>query len=242
MYAGKKLRQLRLQLDVNQEQMADSIGLSRSYYSAVELGKRKITPKMIEKIKNKWKIDEGYFFNKKNEIGENNMRGKNEGVDEGVINQEAEKKGLGGNNKDVFAVYKLVEKLYSKASKKMNNDELRALILEETSAWDDKSLNYSLLFNKDNSAENQKVVEAISLIGDVLADVAKLQKVCKEYFDNVLNTDFEFTDYESYKKNRIKHYQKLVSYKETVTPFAQSLKKFLDEFAKFDKKKVIPLK
>lgn len=84
MYAGKKLRQLRLQLDVNQEEMADSIGLSRSYYSAIELGKRKITPKMIEKIKNRWKIDEGYFIEKKTQKNTQKMRGIIEGVNEGL--------------------------------------------------------------------------------------------------------------------------------------------------------------
>lgn len=84
MYAGKKLRKLRLDLDINQTEMAESLDLSQSYYSAVEAGKRKITPKMIEKIKNKWKIDEGYFFDKKDNSNVYLMRGKNEGVNEGV--------------------------------------------------------------------------------------------------------------------------------------------------------------
>ena len=53
MYAGKLLRQLRLKHDVNQEDMAVSLGLSRSYYAAVETGKRKISKKMIEKINEK---------------------------------------------------------------------------------------------------------------------------------------------------------------------------------------------
>lgn len=41
MYAGKKLRQLRLQLELNQTEMANSLGLSQSYYSAVEAGKER---------------------------------------------------------------------------------------------------------------------------------------------------------------------------------------------------------
>lgn len=61
MYAGKKLRQLRQGLDLTQTEFAEALGLSQSYYSSVEAGKRKITPKMIEKINAKWKVDQGYF-------------------------------------------------------------------------------------------------------------------------------------------------------------------------------------
>lgn len=84
MYAGKKLRQLRLQLELNQTEMAKSLGLSQSYYSAVEAGKRKITSKMIEKITIKWKINEGYFGNIDSANSDKKMRGKNEGMLEGV--------------------------------------------------------------------------------------------------------------------------------------------------------------
>jgi transcriptional regulator with XRE-family HTH domain len=84
MYAGKKLRQLRLQLELNQTEMANSLGLSQSYYSAVEAGKRKITAKMIEKVTAKWKINDGYFSNNEPVTFDKIMRGNNEGVREGV--------------------------------------------------------------------------------------------------------------------------------------------------------------
>lgn len=62
MYVGSKLRKLRLQLDITQKEMATSVGLSTSYFTAIEIGKRKITKKMIEKLVEKYKIDKDYFF------------------------------------------------------------------------------------------------------------------------------------------------------------------------------------
>lgn len=84
MYAGKKLRALRLQLDKNQDDMAETLGLSRSYYAAVEIGKRPITQKMIEKIEKSLNVSEGYFKDKKDENEGKKVRGLSEGVSEGV--------------------------------------------------------------------------------------------------------------------------------------------------------------
>ncbi len=114
MYAGKKLRQLRLKFDVNQTDMAESLGLSQSYYAAIETGKRKITKKMVENIKNKWGVDDAYFGNIESaEVGVNDG-----GVRGGLSEKEADfdKKSrlwppkyydyLEKSNADYFAIYK----------------------------------------------------------------------------------------------------------------------------------------
>lgn len=45
-----KLKQLRVALDLSQEQMADSLGVSRSMYSSIENGQRYGTLKFWKKL------------------------------------------------------------------------------------------------------------------------------------------------------------------------------------------------
>lgn len=54
---GKVVRQLRIETDVRMVTMADDIGVSISYLSAVETGRRKLTNEFVEKVAN-------YFKNK----------------------------------------------------------------------------------------------------------------------------------------------------------------------------------
>lgn len=63
MYGGKKLRQLRQLLDLNQDEFAVELGISQPYYSAIESGKKKLTNKLLEQIKIKWNVDRSYFEN-----------------------------------------------------------------------------------------------------------------------------------------------------------------------------------
>ncbi len=60
-YVGKRLRQLRLKLDKNQDEMATALGVSQSYYSAIEIRKRKISDKLAGKIVDIFKVDKDYF-------------------------------------------------------------------------------------------------------------------------------------------------------------------------------------
>ncbi len=85
MYAGKKLRQLRLQLDKSQQDMASSLGLSQSYYAAIETGKRPISKKMVETISKTYQISEGYFDESDRNKNNSLLRGNGEGVGEGVV-------------------------------------------------------------------------------------------------------------------------------------------------------------
>jgi transcriptional regulator with XRE-family HTH domain len=75
MYAGKKLKLLRQELDLNQSEMADKLGLSQSYYSAVERGKKKITQKLVKKVEETWNKYKGWF----EQNGVQKMGGENGG-------------------------------------------------------------------------------------------------------------------------------------------------------------------
>ncbi len=239
MYVGKKLRQLRLSLDINQTEMANSLDLSQSYYSAVEAGKRKISKKMIEKITEKYKLNEGYFSNESTKNNPNNMRGNYEGVLEGVVNKMAEKKGLGGENKSIFAMVKLMEKLISGDVSDMKNEDLMKVLLEETSKWEDKTINYYFKLIEDNKANRPELTEIKKTAADVITNAYLLSKISTAYLDSVLNENISFTDYESFKANRIANFEKLLPYKEALEPLAAALRKFLIDFAPFDTKNII---
>ena len=49
---GKRIRELRTQTGLSQEKFAQKIGMDRTYFASVELGKRNISIVNIEKIAN----------------------------------------------------------------------------------------------------------------------------------------------------------------------------------------------
>lgn len=49
---GAKIRELRTQLGISQEKFAMKIGMDRTYFASVELGKRNVSIVNIEKIAN----------------------------------------------------------------------------------------------------------------------------------------------------------------------------------------------
>lgn len=54
---GKELKKLRIDLDEKQKDMAKKIGISTSYLSAIELGKRKVTIKILNRFCNVYEIE-----------------------------------------------------------------------------------------------------------------------------------------------------------------------------------------
>lgn len=82
MYISKKLKQLRLSLSYKQEEMAEALGVSQSYYSSIERGKKQASKILLTKINNKWNIDLDYFEGKNvdlNEIIQDKIVGGNVG-------------------------------------------------------------------------------------------------------------------------------------------------------------------
>ena len=49
---GKRIRELRMKTGLSQEKFAQKIGMDRTYFASVELGKRNISIINIEKIAN----------------------------------------------------------------------------------------------------------------------------------------------------------------------------------------------
>ena len=88
MYIGKKLKQLRQSLDLNQSEMALKLAVSQPYYSSIEISKRKATKRLIEKATKEFSLPDDFFEgkdeNKKELKYTKKMRGIYEGLNEGV--------------------------------------------------------------------------------------------------------------------------------------------------------------
>ena len=59
---GKRIRELRVQTGLSQEKFAQKIGMDRTYFASVELGKRNISIVNIEKIANGVEISLSELF------------------------------------------------------------------------------------------------------------------------------------------------------------------------------------
>ncbi len=88
MYVGKKIKQLRNELELTQEEFAAQLEISQAYYSDIERGKKKLSKKLLDRISAKWRVPEGYFNSKNQTDGlgkySKNIGGKNVGVNVGV--------------------------------------------------------------------------------------------------------------------------------------------------------------
>ena len=59
---GNRIRELRTQTGLSQEKFAQKIGMDRTYFASVELGKRNISIVIIEKIANGLEISLSELF------------------------------------------------------------------------------------------------------------------------------------------------------------------------------------
>ena len=59
---GNRIRELRTQTGLSQEQFAQKIGMDRTYFASVELGKRNISIKKKKKIANGLEISLSELF------------------------------------------------------------------------------------------------------------------------------------------------------------------------------------
>lgn len=59
---GNRIRELRNQMGLSQEKFAQKIGMDRTYFASVELGKRNISIVNIEKIANGLDVTLSEFF------------------------------------------------------------------------------------------------------------------------------------------------------------------------------------
>ena len=59
---GKRIRELRNRLGISQEELADMVGLDRTYITSVECGKRNISIVNVEKLTKALNVSLSVFF------------------------------------------------------------------------------------------------------------------------------------------------------------------------------------
>jgi DNA-binding XRE family transcriptional regulator len=98
MYVGKKIKALRVELGLMQEDFANELKISQSYYSSIERGKKKISDKLKSDIIKKYGLLNDYFVGGENIIKgrvlKNNLGGKNVGGNEGVTENNSTDNGI----------------------------------------------------------------------------------------------------------------------------------------------------
>jgi transcriptional regulator with XRE-family HTH domain len=59
---GERIKNRRIELHISQEELAIKANINRSYISIIEKGKKSLTIKTLDSIRNALKVDFSYFF------------------------------------------------------------------------------------------------------------------------------------------------------------------------------------
>ena len=232
MYVGKKLKNLRLSLDLNQTEMAASLNLSQSYYSAVEIGKREISKKMIQKIQEKYKIDGGYFSANNIDFLNKKLGGYFGGSNVGAVL----KKTLSNedNNYEDLEIEKLLNIGKHKEADRQNR-------------WDviRKEKKYNELLFLELSSENSELIELYTVIKAVMDFEFTLENIEKSKVFEIMalfETHYTYHDfnvisptYKEYKRIRETELSKLLPYKPIFQKLSDAIRLFQKEMQKIGK-------
>lgn len=81
---NSKLKEVRDKLNENQDVFAKRLGITQSYYSAVERGEKAITAKILEKLFKNVGVSSDWWYNSNGNIFSSNLSGENVGFDVGL--------------------------------------------------------------------------------------------------------------------------------------------------------------
>jgi transcriptional regulator with XRE-family HTH domain len=120
-YVGKDLKKLRQKIELSQEQMAEELGVSQSYYSSIESGKKPISQKMESLIVEKWPVHWIIATNKDEDKPKHYFGGIDRGYTEQPGAFDLAKEGgylkmkltadIQANHKEVFELYNALNEL-----------------------------------------------------------------------------------------------------------------------------------
>ena len=209
MYAGKKLRLLRQHLDLNQDDFATELKISRPYYSAIERGKKKLTNKLLEIIRQKWLINEDYF-------DANSSKSVNEylGSKSGGING-------GDSENDATEQKAYIEVIKNKIIK------------------DFPKMEFVYKSTEDLKNSHPDLSEIQYEISDFAALILDASNIYEEYLQDALFPRINAKNYDEYQNLLIKHLVKFSKYQPLIKPLIKTLREFILEFKKYDTGDVI---
>lgn len=160
MYGGKKIKALRLELELSQEEFANAIGVSQPYYSAIERGKKQITNKIIATIQEKFGKNREWLMGKSTEDTAFNDRGSDGGLS-GGLNENDElfyTKFLKKLQTDILSNNKLADTIYNASYEENKVDfyykhpdkRLDRLLSATANAFEEAFNNYATLVKVAN--------------------------------------------------------------------------------------------
>lgn len=227
MYAGRILKKLRQDLGFNQDDMALQIGVSQSYYSSIERGKKQISKKLMEKIIRKWNLSSSFFETEKGGVSEKNIGGFNGGI-------------LGGYESSNNDVADLDEWNLHRSINAGGNDP-HTKIPFYLSRHISKKLILDIINRKDEISNLDNYKTTISAFQYIIENidfyyfkpVNEAQNEMYKFYDG------KNFDYEGYYNSVISELQKLLKFKPAFDKLATAINEFYEEMKDIDEHNIV---
>lgn len=262
MYVGKKIKQLRVDLNLSQEEFAEKLNVSQSYFSAIERGKKQISNKMLSKVCDVFGVNRSYFFGGGDQSNASTLMGKNMGVNMGVFgnnrNGKKEFTHPSPTSDDTSAtwkayLYKVFDFLGTTDMNTLEGKELELMqnafsgyldkaYIEDIQKNGDKPKMFNRRFNFEILTKERKddLGKLSYNCSDLSALAFDLEKVYKTYFDKVFNYKIEANTYKEYKEKNIKYLESFLPYMSVLDPLLKALRQFLrNDFLPFDSENIL---
>lgn len=242
MYAGAQIKRIRQSLEFNQEEMANILGISQSYYSSIEKGKKPITDKLLQAYYDKL----GVIIHKKSSYYDGGQVTNNYGGIDIDIH---------GGISDILKP-KVIEfkKMYKRSDQ--SSSQRQSTKRDE---WISKTVseNLDMPVMLDINVTNKLILDIKSMnneitrIWDAIHEITSLENIIESieytYFKDVISAqsekikyyDGKSFDYLSYKENVINEYKKCLKYLSALEKFSKAIDVFYKEFSELDEKNVI---
>lgn len=175
-----KLKAVRNALKINQKEFAAMLGIQQSYYSALELGKKDISSKLLETLVLKIGVNPDWYFSSKGAIFNSSNAGKDWGIDGGNSSKSSDL------SIDKAATIKAGD---NQIPGSPSTEEERSKSIEQQSVIAEKAVQELILNNKEYAIFRDSFFEIASFINIIdnvtysgsINKLFKIEEVRKHY-------------------------------------------------------------
>lgn len=230
----QNIKLIREDKKLKQDEFARELGITQSYLSALETGRKNVTNKLVQKLFDFFNISPQWFYN---DIGNmyNSSMGNIDGVNDGVnwnkthtlnphLNPHLSSDHMGDNYEGGIGG----ESQNTKTEKKLF-----------PIVGKDQNYGYLIKSIKDLKETHPDLMDLQYKISELSALLIDAEKIYQTYIDGSLNGNIAAKSYLEYRNKRIGHLQTYTKYDKAINPFLLALKKFVIDFREFDSQNVI---
>lgn len=254
MYVGKKIKRLRQHLDLTQEEFSSLLEISRPYYSSIESGKKEISNKMLNIIKDKWGIDESYFEKENSDI-EAQLVGVKKPKLVGDISGyltggNSEKTDFSESNREHL------KNLYARAqfSKSLDNYYTSDPIGIKSKRLDDLKESYLKKVERELEKQDFELYDLLSTINKSEVSLEVASDIYNNYLKNIPDPFDIFRyidaknnqehipdniDYKQFKIDFINYLKEIAPFVDAIKEFHKSIENFISKLKALDKDNII---